>query len=130
MQRAASEADRTIMVLSPDYLKSQFASPEWAAAFAQDPQGIERKLLPIVVRKCNAPGLLKSVVHIDLSEADEDGASQRLLDGVNAKRAKTLEAPPVSRPKDESSAQAVSWSRLSWSHQAATLHTTAEAGGD
>ena len=30
MQRAATEADRTIMVLSPDYLKSQFASPEWA----------------------------------------------------------------------------------------------------
>ena len=39
MQRAATEADRTIMVLSPDYLKSQFASPEWAAAFAQDPRG-------------------------------------------------------------------------------------------
>ena len=29
MQKAATEADRTIMVLSPDYLKSQFASPEW-----------------------------------------------------------------------------------------------------
>jgi len=35
------------MVLSPDYLKSQFASPEWAAAFADDPQGLKRKLVPV-----------------------------------------------------------------------------------
>ncbi|MDI3563457.1 toll/interleukin-1 receptor domain-containing protein [Bradyrhizobium sp. Arg816] len=93
MQKA-SEADRTIMVLSPDYLKSQFTSPEWAAAFAQDSQGIDRKLLPIVVRKCNVPGLLRSVVHIDLSALDEDSARQQLLDGTNAKRAK-----PSKRPK-------------------------------
>lgn len=94
MQKAASEADRTIMVLSPDYLKSQFTSPEWAAAFAQDPQGIKRKLLPVLVRKCNAPGLLKSLVHIDLAGVDEDGARERLLDGVNAKRAKPSRRPP------------------------------------
>lgn len=60
MQKAAGEADRTIMVLSPDYLKSQFASSEWAAAFVQDPQGIRRKLLPVVVRKCSPPGLLRA----------------------------------------------------------------------
>jgi TIR domain len=93
MQKAASEADRTIMVLSPDYLKSQFTSPEWAAAFVQDPQGIRRKLLPVVVRKCNPPGLLKSVVHVDLTETDEASARQRLLDGVKAERAKPRQRP-------------------------------------
>src|ERR1700674_4040655 len=59
MQKAAAEADRTIMVLSPDYLKSQFASPEWAAAFAEDPLGLERKLVPILVRQCEPTGLLR-----------------------------------------------------------------------
>lgn len=93
MQRAASEADRTIMVLSPDYLKSQFASPEWAAAFARDPQGLARKLLPIMVRPCSPPGLLAPIVHINLSAIDENTARDLLLDGVNAKRAK-----PASRP--------------------------------
>jgi TIR domain len=58
MQRAAIEADRTIMVLSPDYLKSEFASPEWAAALVQDPKGLERKLLPVIVRQCQPRGLL------------------------------------------------------------------------
>lgn len=93
MQKAASEADRTIMVISSDYLKSQFTSPEWAAAFVHDPQGIERKLLPVVVRMCSIPGLLKSVVYIDLTEVDERNAKQRLLDGVNAKRAKPQQRP-------------------------------------
>ncbi|MDR5796481.1 toll/interleukin-1 receptor domain-containing protein [Caballeronia sp. LZ008] len=64
MQKAAASAKRTVMVLSPDYLQSQFASPEWAAAFGQDPQGQEMKLVPVMVRKCDPPGLFKSIVQI------------------------------------------------------------------
>ena len=93
MQRAATEADRTIMVLSPDYLKSQFASPEWAAAFAQDPQGLKRKLVPVMVRQCQPPGLLSSVVHISLVGEDESAAQGLLLNGLNAKRAKPAQRP-------------------------------------
>jgi hypothetical protein len=93
MQKAASEADRTIMVLSPDYLKSQFASPEWAAAFAHDPQGLARRLLPVMVRPCSPPGLLAPIVHVNLSGADEDAARDLLLDGVNAKRAEPARRP-------------------------------------
>ena len=55
MQKAASEADRNVMVLSPDYLKSQFTSSEWAAAFAHDPKGLERKLVPVIVRLAVRP---------------------------------------------------------------------------
>ena len=40
MQRAAVGASRTIAVLSPDYLTSHFAAPEWAAALAGDPRRI------------------------------------------------------------------------------------------
>ncbi len=83
MQKAAADADRTIMVLSPDYLKSQFASSEWAAAFAQDPMGLERKLLPVMVRPCSLTGLLTPLVHIALVSEDEDSARTLLIDGVN-----------------------------------------------
>lgn len=93
MQRASMQATRTIMVLSPDYLQSQFASPEWAAAFGQDPQGLERKLVPVMVRPCQPPGLLKSIVQIRIVGMREDEARTVLLEGVNEKRAK-----PSSRP--------------------------------
>lgn len=77
MQRAAEGASRTIMVLSPDYLQSQFAAPEWAAAFAKDPQGIERKLVPVVVRVCQPEGMLKPLVHVDLTGRSELDAAPR-----------------------------------------------------
>lgn len=93
MQRAATEADRTIMVLSLDYLKSQFASSEWAAAFAQDPEGLKRKLVPVMVQPCQPSGLLRSVVHVSLVAADESTARRLLLDGVNSKRAKPAQRP-------------------------------------
>src|ERR1700719_1212884 len=49
MQRAASQATRTIVILSQKYLASSFTQPEWSAAFAQDPQGKQQKLIPVRV---------------------------------------------------------------------------------
>ena len=57
MQSATEEAERTIAVLSPDYLASEFTSGEWAAAFAQDPTGKKSKLLPVRVRECEPTGI-------------------------------------------------------------------------
>lgn len=93
MQQAASAADRTVMVLSPDYLKSQFASPEWAAAFAGDPQGLDRALVPVLVRDCQPTGMLKPLVHINLTGLPEADARARLIAGVRPGRAK-----PAARP--------------------------------
>ena len=93
MQSAATAANRTLMVLSPDYVKSQFASPEWAAALAQDPQGLKRKLVPIIVRPCEAHGLLMPIVQISLVDADEATARALLVNGLNEKRAKPAQRP-------------------------------------
>ena len=46
MQEATRDADRTIAILSPHYLASQFTQPEWAAAFRKDPEGKKRTLIP------------------------------------------------------------------------------------
>ena len=93
MQEAAVEANRTIMVLSPDYLDSQFASPEWAAAFLQDPQGLNQRLVPVQVRPCQPSGLLAPIVQIRIGGVDEAVARRLLIDGINKKRAKPLCRP-------------------------------------
>jgi hypothetical protein len=93
MQRAAS-AHRTIAVLSPDYLTSRFAAPEWAAAFAQDLEGLSRRLVPVRVRDCALEGMLRTIVHIDLVGLDEAAARKQLSDGLGAKRGKPDRAPP------------------------------------
>jgi len=93
MQRAAEKASRTIAVLSPAYLKSTFAAPEWAAAFAKDPEGFQRALVPVRVEECEAGGLLKAIVHINLVGLEEDEARQRLLDRISGRRAKPSKKP-------------------------------------
>lgn len=93
MQEGAKSANRTITVLSPDYLNSGFVAPEWAAAFAQDPQGHKQKLVPVRVRSCDLEGLLPAIVYIDLVDIDEAEAREKLLDGVRQGRVK-----PAARP--------------------------------
>ena len=93
MQRAAQEAKRTVMLLSQDYLQSQFASPEWAAAFANDPQGLQKAVVPVVVRDCNPSGMLKPIVHINLVGLSEEDARKALLEGIRTERAKPTAKP-------------------------------------
>jgi hypothetical protein len=49
MNRASGRSARTIAVLSAEYLASQFATSEWTAAFARDPTGESRTLIPVRV---------------------------------------------------------------------------------
>jgi|GEM_PF-2723867 len=82
MQRAAAESQKTIAVLSESYLKSSYTQPEWAAAFASDPQSLERKLIPVRVKECKPEGMLRPIVYVDLVGVLETDAKQTLLDGL------------------------------------------------
>src|SRR5690242_12359487 len=66
MQRAASGTDKTIAVLSPHYLQAAYTEAEWAAAFAKDPQGKDRKLIPLRVKECKPEGILAPLIYADL----------------------------------------------------------------
>jgi tetratricopeptide (TPR) repeat protein len=93
MHGAAARAERTLAVLSPDYLKSLFGTAEWAAAFAQDPTGEKGKLLPVRVREVSPEGLLAAIVPIDLVGLTEPAARQRLLGRLRKGRAKPAVKP-------------------------------------
>ena len=98
MQSAASEATRTIAVLSPDYLAAEFTQPEWAAAFAQDPTGEKGTLLPVRVRECEIKGLLAPIIYIDLFGQNQIAARERLLAGAKRGRAKPDHEPEFPGP--------------------------------
>jgi tetratricopeptide (TPR) repeat protein len=92
MQRATVEAQKTIAVLSEDYLKSAFTQPEWAAAFAQGPQGQKGTLILVRVQPCKLSGLLASIIYVDLLNLDADAAQETLLQAL-VERAKPLQKP-------------------------------------
>ena len=82
MQRAIAETERTIALLSPDYLAARYTHPEWAAAFAKDPTGEKGILVPVRVRECELKGLWPQIVYIDLVGRDKAAAKVALLAGV------------------------------------------------
>lgn len=93
MDEATQVARRTVAVLSPAFLESRYARAEWAAAFAEDPTGEQRKLVPVRVRDCDPRGLLKSIVYVNVVGLSEEASRTALLEGVKAGRGKPDEAP-------------------------------------
>ncbi len=92
MQQAATRADKTLLVLSEDYLEAVYTQPEWAAAFAKDPLGLKRKMLPVRVGECDPEGLLGPIVYVDLIGLDEAAARQAILNAL-LERGKPATAP-------------------------------------
>lgn len=99
MHRASQSADRTIAILSPDYLSSQFTPSEWAAAFKKDPTSRRGRLIPIKVRPCDPEGLLEQIVYIDLVGIAQSEAEDLVLRGISQSRAKPIAKPTY--PGDE-----------------------------
>ncbi len=93
MDNASTNSERTIAVLSPDYLASRYTKPEWNAAFSQDPTGERGILLPIKVRECELKGLLSQIVYISLVGLSVEAAAEAVLMGINRGRVKPLVSP-------------------------------------
>ncbi len=82
MHRMANEADHTLVVLSPDALRSDYVEAEWQAAFRDDPLGRRRRVIPVRVAPCERPGLLGGYTWIDMVGLPVEQARMELLNGV------------------------------------------------
>lgn len=102
IQSATQDCDRTIAVLSEDYLNAVYTQPEWAAAWNQDPTASDHKLLPVRVGPCKPPGLLASLAYVDLVDKSEAEAETLLLEALQ-ERGKPTTRPgfPQSAPTQE-----------------------------
>jgi tetratricopeptide (TPR) repeat protein len=108
MQNAAAGAQKTIAVLSEDYLSSTFTQPEWAAAFAQDPTGEKGILIPIRVRRCNLEGLLSPIIYVDLVDLLEQDGQRAVLDAMKDR------AKPSTKPNFPGAFSHLSSSKVSF----------------
>lgn len=89
-------ADRTIALVSPNYLTSPANGWEWSAAASGDPAGVARRFVPVRIAECSPRGLLAAIVAVDLFGLDEVRARERLLRelaAIRAGRAKPARAP-------------------------------------
>lgn len=93
IQDAVVAAERTIAVVSEDYLDAIYTHSDWSTAFRRDPYGSEGFLLIIRVKPCALPGLFGQITSIDLFGLDERASRNALLAGVAKDRAKPLRPP-------------------------------------
>jgi hypothetical protein len=64
-----------------------------AGGVPKDPSGELGRLVPMRVQECEPPGLLASLVYIDLVDVGEEDAQRRLLAGVDQSGARPTTAP-------------------------------------
>jgi TIR domain len=91
-QRAMTETRQTIAVLSKNYLDAVYTQPEWSDAFARDPEGKARTLLPVRVGDCTPRGLLATTVYVDLVNLSPEDAEAAVLAALQER------AKPVAKP--------------------------------
>jgi hypothetical protein len=95
MHEASRRARRTLGILSPDYFRSKWATDEAFAAIKAE------RFVPLRVRDCSPDGLFGPIVYIDLvGVASEEQAIQKVLGGLEERRAKPL-VPPVYPARDD-----------------------------
>ena len=88
MQKAVTDCDATVCVLSPDFLTSNFTAAEWQVAFSDDPVGAKRQLIPVKVRACEPDGFLKTRVYIDVVGRSREEARDTLRRALSGERTK------------------------------------------
>jgi hypothetical protein len=94
MHTVVQQAKHTLAVLSPAYLESsEFGEAEWRVAFAADPGGRDRRLIPVRVRECHVEGLLGTRVYVDLVGRSEEGAVAALISGVSEQNGRPTSEP-------------------------------------
>jgi hypothetical protein len=98
MNRAHSEAQRTLAVLSDHYFSSEFTLPEWSARFAQDPSSREDRLVPAKVGPLTDDNIVSAIVYADLTNCPEEVARDRLLDRVKKAVDASFRSKPLNPP--------------------------------
>lgn len=95
MEAATRRAERVMPILSPAFFTSGFTQAEWAEAFASDPAGARRRLIPVRITDFPVAGLLGQIVYIDLVGLTPDQATQKLIAMAQPGRAKPALPPPA-----------------------------------
>ena len=70
MERCIVQSNRTIAVLTPDYVRSGWAAFETSMVRVLDPDALHRRLVPVLVKDCEIPLRIRVMHYRDLRADD------------------------------------------------------------
>jgi hypothetical protein len=80
IERTMENSRRTVVVLTPDWLDSEWNEVEALLLRTVDPAARQRKLLPVLLKRCDLPNLIESLEKVDLTvERHREKQLQRLV---------------------------------------------------
>ena len=107
MENAVEHSRRTLLILSPNWIASEWTAFEALLIQTKDPAGRGRRVLPLMMQPCQLPDRLQVFTYLDLANpAELDFQMQRLVAAIRftptqsipVKPTATQEPPPSSRP--------------------------------
>ena len=72
MERCVTDARRVLVVLTPEYIDSEWTRFENIMAQSLDPAAIRRKVVPVLLESCELPLRLRILHHRDLRQSREE----------------------------------------------------------
>jgi hypothetical protein len=71
MENAVERSRKTLLVLTPAWVTSEWTAFEALLIQTKDPAGRARRILPLLVKRCQLPGRLGIFTYLDLTAPDE-----------------------------------------------------------
>ena len=96
MERGVEESRHTLVVLTPNWIRSEWTEFESLLVGTADPAGRRRKLIPLMLEKCDLPPRIAMLTYVDFTQGDLDLSWQRLLRGLGAPSASATPGAPRS----------------------------------
>lgn len=85
IERAVQNSRKTLLVLTPDYLKSEWATFENVMLATLDPANRQRRLIPLLLKKGKLPLRIRGLIYIDFSgEGEAEARFSKLLHAIGA----------------------------------------------
>ena len=86
MERGVSTCRKTLLVLTPEYIESEWCEIENIMLQALDPANRDLRLIPLLKAQCRKPLRIGALTHVDFTDgADFELAWHRLLSALGAK---------------------------------------------
>jgi tetratricopeptide (TPR) repeat protein len=79
MERGVIECRKTLLILTPEYIESEWAEIEVRMGQTLSPANRDLRLIPLLKRHCDKPLSIASLTHIDFTDGGDHGLAWRQL---------------------------------------------------
>lgn len=98
MERAVIQSRKTLLVLTPEYLSSEWSEFENILAQTLDPAARRRRVIPLLLKQCDLPPRIGMLTYADFTRQEEwEAQLERVVAAIRGE----LQLPEVGPPLDQ-----------------------------